>query len=342
MSYTAIKRFHDALKGKPKDRVPLFPMTAGWAAANFSEAPPSKVASDGKLIAQAQIRAKEAAGYDALFAYANALFVPAAFGCRVRFPETGPISDPVPFSARTAEEIGSIRFPDPKTDPALSIIFETVERLNAYGKGEIPVLGAFEGAFTTACRIFDADVILRSIFKRRPVLEALLDRINQFLMAFGKALVQQGANVLFIPEPTASASMISPQMFRELVLPRLRTLVTRLEVPCILHICGDTTIILDAMAETGFHVLSLDQCMNLSESRKRSSRITLGGNVDPINSLLLGSRQQVAENTRECLQAAGTSRFVLMTGCGVPPGTSLDNVKAMVETGEKYGLGPDE
>ncbi len=342
MSYSAMERFHDALKGRPKDRVPLFPMAAGWAATNFSEAPPSKVASDGKLIAQAQIRAKEAAGYDALFAYANALFVPAAFGCRVRFPATGPISDPIPFSAVTVEDIGRIRLPDPKKDSALLIILEAVEELKAYGKGDVPVLGAFEGAFTTACRIFDADVVLRSIFKRRPLLEALLDRINHFLLGFGKALVERGANVLFIPDPTASASMISPRMFRELVLPRLRTLVTGLRVPCILHICGDTTIILDAMAETGFHVLSLDQCMNLSESRKRLTRVTMGGNVDPINSLLLGSRQQVADNTRNCLLAAGTSRFVLMTGCGVPPGTSLENVKAMVETAEKYGLGPDE
>jgi MtaA/CmuA family methyltransferase len=342
MSYSAIQRFHDALKGKPKDRVPLFPMTAGWAVANFSDASLSKVASDSKLIARAQIRAREAAGYDALFAYANALFVPAAFGCRVRFPETGPISDPIPFSAGTVEDIGRISLPDPKKDAALSVILEAVEQLNSYGKGDVPVLGAFEGAFTTACRIFDADVVLRLIFKRRPLLEALLDRINQFLQAFGKALVEQGANVLFIPEPTSSASMISPRMFRQLVLPRLRSLVMSFQIPCILHICGNTTIILDAMAETGFHVLSLDQCMNLSESRKRLPSAVLGGNVDPVNSLLLGSRQQVVDNTRNCLQAAGTSRFVLMTGCGVPPGTALENVKAMVETAEKYGLGPEE
>jgi uroporphyrinogen decarboxylase len=342
MSYSAIQRFHDALKGKPKDRVPLFPMTSGWAAANFSDASLSKVASDSKLIARAQIRAREAAGYDALFSYANALFVPAAFGCRVRFPETGPISDPIPFNAGSVEDIERISLPDPKKDAALSVILEAVEQLNSYGKGDLPVLGAFEGAFTTACRIFDADVVLRLIFKRRPLLEALLDRINQFLLAFGKALVEQGANVLFIPEPTSSASMISPRMFRQLVLPRLRSLVMSFQIPCILHICGDTTIILDAMAETGFNVLSLDQCMDLSESRKRLPHMVLGGNVDPVNSLLLGSRQQVVDNTRNCLQSAGTSRFVLMTGCGVPPGTSLENVKAMVETAERYGLGPDE
>jgi len=341
MSYSPIERFHDALRGKPRDRVPLFPMTAAWAAANFSDAAPSRLASDARLIVQAQIRAREAAGYDPFFAYANALYVPGAFGCNVRFLSTGPISDPLPFTFGTAEDIERIDVPDLGNSPKLSLILEVVEGLNSYGKGEIPVLGAFEGAFTTACRIFDADVILRLVLKKRPVLEALLDKINGFLMVFGQALVEKGANVLFIPDPTASASMISPRVFRELVMPRLRSLLGALQVPCILHICGDTTITLDAMAETEFHVLSLDQCMDLAEARRRLPGVVLGGNVDPIKSLLMGSRRQVVENTLSCLRSAGTSRYVLMSGCGIPPHASLENVKAMIETALEYGLGPD-
>ncbi len=341
MTYSPIQRFHDALKGKPKDRVPLFPMIAGWAATNFSDAPPSKLASDAGLIVQAQIRARETAGYDPFFAYANALYVPAAFGCNVRFPSTGPISDPLPFTFTNVEAIEKIQVPELKNSPKLSLILEVVEGLDSYGKGDIPVLGAFEGAFTTACRIFDADVVLRLVLKKRLILEALLDKVNNFLLEFGRALVEKGANVLFIPEPTASASMISPGVFRELVLPRLRALLSGLRVPCILHICGDTTITLDPMAETGFHVLSLDQCMDLMEARRRLPGVVLGGNVDPIKSLLMGSRQQVVDDTLNCLRSVGTSQYVLMTGCGVPPHAPLENVKAMIETAVEYGLGPD-
>jgi MtaA/CmuA family methyltransferase len=341
MSYSPIERFHDALKGKPRDRVPLFPMIAGWAAANFSDAPPSKLASDARLIVQAQIRAREAAGYDPFFAYANALYVPGAFGCNVRFLSTGPISDPLPFTFRTLEDIERIHVPELANNPKLSLILEVVEGLKSYGKGDIPVLGAFEGALTTACRIFDADVILRLVLKKRPILEALLDKINGFLLGFGKALIEKGANVLFIPDPTASASMISPRVFRDLVLPRLCALLDVLQVPCILHVCGNTSITLDAMAETGFHVLSLDQCMDLGEARKRLPGVVLGGNVDPIKSLLMGSRQQVVDDTLNCLRSAGTNKYVLMSGCGVPPHASLENVKAMIQTAVEYGLGPE-
>ena len=224
MSYSPIERFHDALKGKPRDRVPLFPMTAGWAAANFSDASPSKLASDARLIVQAQIRAREAAGYDPFFAYANALFIPGAFGCNVRFLDTGPISDPLPFTFGAVEDIERFRVPDLRNNAKLSVILEAVEGLNAYGKGEIPVLGAFEGALTTACRIFDADVILRLVLKKRPVLEALLDKINGFLLGFGKALGRDSEHAASKTEPIRKASNCKwrdSSVFGELVaLPR--------------------------------------------------------------------------------------------------------------------------
>jgi uroporphyrinogen-III decarboxylase len=134
--------------------------------------------------------------------------------------------------------------------------------------------------------------------------------------------------------------MISPAAFRKFVLPRLQKITAKLDVPCILHICGDTSPVLDSIGETGADVLSLDQCMNLDESRSRVPSAVLGGNVDPINSLLNGNREQIAENTLNCLRTAGTSRFILMSGCGVPPGTPVEKVAAMVKTAKAYGLGP--
>ena len=172
------------------------------------------------------------------------------------------------------------------------------------------------------------------------ILEALLDKVTAFLLKFAEALVENGANAIFLPEPTASASMISPTMFRQFVLPRLKKLTQNLKVPCILHICGDTSPTLKAMGESGAKVLSLDQCMDLSSSRAVVKDGVLGGNVDPINALLMGSKEQVVNDTLNCLRSAGTKRFVLMTGCGVPPNTPLENVKIMIKTAKEYGLGP--
>jgi MtaA/CmuA family methyltransferase len=340
MTYSDMDRFKDALEGKPRDRVPLFPMIAGWAAVNFSAFSLSHMARRPELIVEAQIKAKESLGYDSLYAYADPLYVPEAFGCRVRFLETGPLVDPLPLSAASIEDVHKLPEPDVRSDGRLPAILEVAKGLSAYGKGQIPVVGLFEGPFTTLCRLVEAERIMRMIYKNRSLLEGLLDRVNGFLLRFGRALIENGANTLLIPEPTASASMISPTMFRELVLPRLRTLTAELDVPCILHVCGDTTPLLEIMGESGAGVLSLDQCMDLSASRARVPRVALGGNVHPVDALLMGTREKVAENTRHCLHTAGASRFVLMTGCGVPPKTPIENVETMVQEAKAYALGP--
>jgi len=79
--------------------------------------------------------------------------------------------------------------------------------------------------------------------------------------------------------------------------------------------------------------------MDLSKSRDLVPEAVLGGNVDPIDSLLMGTREQVVENTLHCIRTGGISRFMLMSGCGVPPGTSIENLRAMVKTAIDYGLG---
>ena len=340
MTYSALERFHDALKGRPQDRVPIFPMIAAWAAVNFSDSPPAQLARKPQRVVDAQIKAMESVGYDAFFAYADPLYIPQAFGCNVRFLETGPLSDPLPLAITCPEDLDKLPVPDPGKEERLAATLEIVRGLSTYGAGDIPVLGLFEGPITTTCRIFEAELIMRMIYKNPQVLEAILDRVTAFLIEFSRALIDNGANVIFLPEPTASAAMISPAAFRKFVLPRLQKITGKLDVPCILHICGDTSPVLDSIGETGADVLSLDQCMNLVESRSRVPDAVLGGNVDPINSLLNGNREQIAEDTLNCLRTAGTSRFILMSGCGVPPRTPVEKVAAMVKTAKAYGLGP--
>ena len=340
MTYSALDRFRDAIKGQPKDHAPIFPMIAAWAAANFSVSPPAELAGDPpQRVVDAQIRAMEAAGYDAFYAYANPLYIPQAFGCRVRFLETGPLADPLPLSITCPEDIDRLPVPDPEKSEPLAGALKIVQGLSRYGAGKIPVLGLFEGPITTACRIFEAELIMRMIYKNPPIFEALLDLVTGFLIEFSRALVANGANVIFLPEPTASAAMISPGTFRKFVLPRLQAITRKLDVPCMLHICGDTSPVLEHIGQAGADVISLDQCMDLAESRSAVPGAVLGGNVDPINALLNGSPEQVTENTLNCLQTAGARHFVLMSGCGLPPKTPLENVKAMVKAAKSYGLG---
>ncbi len=332
----------DALRTRPFDYVPVLPFLAGWAAAHFSKDPPARIYRDPQRIVEVQIKAQETLGFDGLFDHLDPLHIPEAFGCPIHFTKTGPLAQPLHPPLETVEQVDALSFPDPQHSGRLPEILQTARLLAKYGQDRVPFIGLFEGPFTSTCRLFETDRIMRMLYRNRPVLSRLLDRVTEFLLLFALALRDQGARFLLIPEPTASASMISPRMFNEWVLPRLRRIMKPIDLPCILHICGDTSSLLGAMAQTGARVLSLDQCMNLKTARAGLREVALGGNVDPVKSLLLGSPQTVKEDTWNCLRQAGTERFILMSGCSVPPGTPEENIRAMIEAAREYGLGQVE
>jgi len=328
----------DALRTRPFDHVPVLPFLAGWAAAHFSKDPPALIYRDPQRMAEVQIKAQETLGFDGLFGHLDPLHIPEAFGCPVHFTKTGPLAQPLQLPLETIEQAEALSFPDPRHSGRLPEILQTARLLADYGQDRVPFIGLLEGPFTSTCRLFETARIMRMLYRNQPVLNRLLDRVTEFLLLFAQALRDQGARFLLIPEPTASASMISPRLFDEWVLPRLQRIMRNIHLPCILHICGDTSPLLGAMAQTGARVLSLDQCMDLKTARAGIQEVALGGNVDPVKSLLLGSTQMVKEDTWNCLRQAGTERFILMSGCSVPPGTPEKNIRAMIEAAREYGL----
>jgi MtaA/CmuA family methyltransferase len=169
------------------------------------------------------------------------------------------------------------------------------------------------------------------------MVERLTEKVNQLLLHFGRALRQIGIDGWIIADPVSSSTMISPQVYLKFVLPHLKGLIEEVGIPTILHVCGNTMPILPMMAETGAKVLSLDQCMDLALARETlASRCGIGGNVDPIHTLLLGTPDDVRRETLKCLKQGGKKGYLLMAGCAVPPDTPLENLKAMIEANREH------
>ena len=57
-TYSSWDRFQDALRGRPKDRVPVLAGTSLWAASNFPGVSLQEIASDPELIAKVQLWAR--------------------------------------------------------------------------------------------------------------------------------------------------------------------------------------------------------------------------------------------------------------------------------------------
>jgi uroporphyrinogen decarboxylase len=100
------------------------------------------------------------------------------------------------------------------------------------------------------------------------------------------------------------------------------------EAPVILFVngCGH---LLEAMAESGADMLSVDWRVSLAEARRRVPHLALQGNLDP--GILLGPAEEVARRTRAMVAETGGRAHVLNLGHGVLPQTPIESAQAFFD-----------
>jgi hypothetical protein len=159
----------------------------------------------------------------------------------------------------------------------------------------------------------------------------------------GQALVACGVDALYVGDPLASSSVISPQHFGEFCFPRFRLFCSELhkrDVLIYMHICGNSRPILEMMADTGADCVEpLDPLggVNVADAKRRvGGRVALMGGVNTLT-LLNGSPDQVYEEALDCCRAGGSNGgYVLAAGDMVPDRTPQDNVRAMVRAARDF------
>jgi uroporphyrinogen decarboxylase len=170
----------------------------------------------------------------------------------------------------------------------------------------------------------------------------LLELTTQASLKYALANLEAGVNVIVTADPTASGSLISPKTFETYAAPYQKKIVEAVKQAgkiASLHICGKTTLMLEPMARTGVTVLELDHLVDLKEAKQRvGNQVILMGNLNPTDLLLNGTPAEVEAAAKQCIEMVGEDgRFILSSGCEVPPMAPLENIRAMVIAAEKYG-----
>jgi uroporphyrinogen decarboxylase len=62
------------------------------------------------------------------------------------------------------------------------------------------------------------------------------------------------------------------------------------------------------------------------------------GNIDGVNIILNGSREQVYEEAKRCIEAtAPGGGYVLSSACSIPPHAPAANISKLIEAAERFG-----
>ncbi len=147
--------------------------------------------------------------------------------------------------------------------------------------------------------------------------------------------------------PYAGSSFISRAMYEQFVLPSVASLAAAVKetgAVSYIHTCGFIGDRLDLLVKSGSDGI---ECMDppplgdvsLAEAKQRiGDCMFLKGNVDSVNTLLLGSEDQNEKIIRETIAAGKPGGgFILSTACSVAPDVPPERIKKLSELNVRFG-----
>ncbi|MFB6233157.1 MAG: uroporphyrinogen decarboxylase [Haloarculaceae archaeon] len=215
----------------------------------------------------------------------------------------------------------------------LDYVGELLVRLNERVGSETAVIGFAGGPFTLASYAAAGgpsrtNMPLRKLRARDPAaFRALLRSFADVVRDYLAFQIGNGADVVQLFDTYAGT--LTPEDYREFVLPLHREILSDLRAPSIVFVrrMGGR---LDLLAESGADVIGLDWTVGMTEARERLGDLPVQGNLDP--SHLFGDPEFVRARTREVIEAAGPRGHILNLGHGVDKNTPVEGVRAFVDT----------
>jgi MtaA/CmuA family methyltransferase len=324
---TAKERIYAILKGEPHDRPAVTPIFMAWAA-NFIGRTYRDYYLDGDVLVDAQLAVTRAFNLDQVSAISDPWREASAYGMSFDYPPDG-VGRPKEALLKSPEDVSKLKRIRIERAKRPKQRVESVQKMAARVGSTHSVLGWVEGPLAEYADLRGVENAMLDLIDRPEIFVKAGEIIIRNAIGFAVAQVKAGADMVGIGD--SAASLISPEMYAELVLPLEQRLIAAIHeagAAAKLHVCGNISNIVQHMARSGTDIIDVDWMVPLAKARELTGpTVTLCGNFNPAGVLLKGSPQEVAHAACECLKAV-PDRFILMPGCEVPPATPEENLRA--------------
>jgi len=325
-------RFVKACRKQPVDATPVwFMRQAGRYMAEYRAVRKNhsilEICKSPRLAAEVTITAAERLNVDAAIIFADLLLPLEVMGVPFRFEAgEGPkIERPL----RTPQDVARVS-DDRAAD--LNYVSEAVKLVAKHFENKIPVIGFCGAPFTLASYMIEGGgsrsyiETKRMMYNQPDAWNLLMQRLVNVLAAYTTEQVRAGADVLQVFDSWVGC--LSPEDYRQYVLPHAKTLIERLQkagAP-VIYFGTDTATLLADMQSTGAEVMGVDWRISLDDAWKlMHHRPAVQGNLDPV--LLFASWKELKSRAEEILRnVAGRPGHIFNLGHGILPGTPVDNV----------------
>jgi len=227
--------------------------------------------------------------------------------------------------------------------------FDTIKLVKTKAGDTVSVHSEVFSPWSQFLELLNYEHALMAILDDPGKAKACLDRLADGAIDLAKKQAACGVDAVLISSAFAGAGLISRQHYEEFVLPYEQKIIVAVKkafpaLPVYTHTCGSIGDRLDLMMATGTNGIdTLDPpplgTVELEEAKKiLSGKTFIKGNIDPVNTLLYGSQDEVKEDVKRRLGLGKPGGgYILSSACSVAPHTPPENIEILVGLAEEFG-----
>lgn len=196
---------------------------------------------------------------------------------------------------------------------------------------DVPIVGNIVGPVSVASSVMEPTRYYKQLRKQRELSHEYMGFITNELIRFGTAMVEAGADVIAIADPSGTGEIMGPGPFDEYAVTYLEKLQKALQeagARTIVHICGQMHSVYDQINKISCNALSFDAVVPIKEARKNLPGRVIMGNVSTF-AIELRDADMVRKLTRTCMRNGSD---IVAPACGLGMGSPSENVRAVLET----------
>ena len=194
---------------------------------------------------------------------------------------------------------------------------------------DAPIFANLTGPVSLATSLLEPLTFYRALINEKEAAHELMKLVVRNLLTFGSALIDAGADLVCIADPSASGELIGKRAFSEFALPYINELLDyfreKFRTPSIVHICGRVQSLGTALSEIETECISIDSVVSIAKLKSLVPSKVAMGNVSTYM-MAKGHSESVLKNGRRCLRSGAE---ILAPACGMSTRTPLKNIKSL-------------
>ena len=332
---TSKERCLAAINGQLVDRTPVFPLLMFLPADRLGISY-KEFATNGKSMAQSQIKIYESFNIDAITACSDAFRISADLAPeKMVYPQDQP-PHLDSLIIKTAQDLDALSKPDVsnsknRTYDRAKGVKEMADTIGS----ECLVLGWVDMPFAEACSVCGVTEFMMMMYQDPALAHRILEFLTDIVIDFALYQIEMGAPMIGAGD--AAASLVSPEMFRDFALPYEKRVCRAIHDAgglVKLHICGNTSALLEDMIESEADLFNVDHLVGFDKACDVYGKDNkcLKGNLDPVADLLQATPQQCKQRSIECITKAKNNRYMLSPGCEVPKDVTDETFAAFCDS----------